>query len=268
MTIGAIVIAKNEADMIANCIETLRWCDEVVVIDNGSEDKTVEIAERLGAKVFQFRGNFADLRNEGLKRCKSDWLFYVDADERVTPALAKDIKKVALDDVQTSFSVKRSNILYGHVFEHGGWDADWVFRLFKREALKEWAGEVHEHAVAEGATGQLKSLLVHLTHRDVVSSLLKTANWTPIEAKLLYQAPVPKIKLRTILRKTLMEIFRRAILKGGYRDGLAGWVEALTQGMNRMLVYMQVWELQQRPPLPERYQRYEESIAELWKHES
>lgn len=267
-TISAIVIAKNEADMLANCLETLKWCDEVIVVDHDSLDTTPEIAKRLGARVVHANGSFAEIRNEGLRLCKSDWVLYIDADERVIPDLAKEIRRVLAEPQHTAYSVSRSNVLYGHVMTHGGWERDRVVRLFQRDKLKQWAGEIHEHAEVEGSTGALETQLLHLTHRNIVQGLLKTADWTPLEAKLLFEAQVKPVTLGTLLRKGLMEVFRRAITRGGYRDGLAGWIEALVQGMNRMLVYMQVWELQQHPTLPDRYQKYEETVAELWKRQA
>lgn len=267
-TLTAIVIAKNEAEMLANCLESLKWCDEVLVVDHDSTDTTPEIAKRLGARVIHASGSFADIRNEGLRLCKSDWVLYIDADERVIPDLAKEVRQVLTQPQHAAYSVSRSNVLYGHVMKHGGWEHDRVVRLFERAKLKNWAGEIHEHAEIEGSTGELQTQLLHLTHRNIVQGLLKTAEWTPLEAKLLFEANTPPVKLSTLLRKGLMEVFRRAITKKGYQDGLAGWVEALVQGMNRMLVYMQLWELQQHPNLSERYQKYEETVVELWKRQS
>lgn len=267
-TISAIVIAQNEAEMIANCLETLKWCDEVIVVDNESTDHTAEIADRWGARVVEGKGSFADLRNQGLHKCKADWLLYIDADERVIPSLAKEIRGVVLDTTHDALSVNRSNVLYGHVLEHGGWNQDRVVRLFRREKLLKWEGEVHEHAVIEGTTGELKTQLLHLTHRNIVDGLIKSAHWTPIEARLLFEAGIPKVKASTIIRKGVMEVWRRIVVKQGYKDGGAGWVEALVQGMNRMLVYMQVWELQQKPSLPERYQKFETQVSHLWKQTS
>jgi len=267
-TITAIVIAKNEAKMLANCLETLQWCDDVLVVDHDSSDTTPEIAKRMGARTIQATGSFADIRNEGLRLCKSDWVLYIDADERVIPDLAKEIRSIVTLMTHAAYQLKRSNIMYGHILNHGGWEQDAVVRLFKREALEMWAGEIHEHAVVSGTTGQLDTQLLHLTHRSIVQGLLKTAEWTPLEAKLLHQANIPPVNFFTILRKGGLEIFRRAILKQGYKDGLVGWVESLVQGMNRMLVYLQVWELQQKPSLPERYQKYEVTVAELWKRQT
>lgn len=268
-SIAAIIIAKNEEEMIANCIETVRWCDEVLVVNNDSSDATVGIAHRAGVKVITATGTFAELRNEGLSKCTTDWVFYIDADERVTPALATEIKAIIQSDSPlTSYLIGRQNMLYGSHLQHGGWENDQVVRLFKRTDLKTWAGSVHEHAEVSGEQGLLHESLVHLTHRSVISGLEKTIEWTPIEAELLFAAHTAPVTLMTLLRKGFMEVWRRAIVKQGYKDGLVGWIEALVQGMNRMLVYMQVWEKQQKPSLPERYQQYEKAIHQLWKQES
>lgn len=264
-TISAIVIARNEADMISNCLETLKWCDEVVVVDNQSSDHTGEIAQHWGARVIEGQGDFATLRNLGLQKCKADWLLYIDADERVIPTLAKEIRAAMVDSTHSALSVSRSNVLYGHLLVHGGWNQDRVVRLFRREKLLKWSGAVHEHAEVEGTSGELKTQLLHLTHRNVIDGLIKSSHWTPIEAQLLFESGIPKVKATTIMRKGVMEVWRRIVVKRGYQDGVAGWVEALVQGINRMLVYMQVWELQQKPSLPERYQKFETQVSHLWK---
>ncbi len=265
-TLSAVVIAKNEEAMIANCLDTLRWCDEILVINNDSTDATVEIARQGGARVITAVGTFAELRTEALKHAKTDWLLYIDADERVTPTLAQEIKIVLETADHAAYAINRTNVLYGQHLQHGGWEDDWVVRLFDRTKLKHWAGDVHEHAVVEGSEGKLQEKLIHFTHRSIVSGLLKTAEWTPIEAQLLAaSSKTPKITLGLILRKTLMETFRRGIQRQGYKDGLVGWIETLVQAMNRMLVYMQVWELQQKPSLPDKYHQYERSLVELWK---
>lgn len=265
-TLSVIIIAKNEAEMIANCIETLRWCDDIIVINNDSSDATVGIAHRLGARVHTVSGGFVQLRNQGAQGAKTDWILYIDADERVTPALAAEIKATIAKAEHQAYSVKRENVLYGHLMKHGGWEKDHVVRLFKRSALKTWEGDIHEHAEISGSTGQLEHPLVHLTHRSVIAGLEKTIEWTPIEARLLAQAGAKPVTIWTLLRKGLMELIRRGLLKKGYRDGQAGWVEAMVQAANRVLVYAQVWELQQKPSLRDRYQSYEQAISRLWQH--
>ncbi len=265
-SITAIIIAKNEAEMIANCIETVRWCDAILVIDNGSQDETAQLAENLGCRVIKFETeSFSELRNKALGYVKTDWIFYLDADERVIPALSQEILVHAETNSGTAFQMNRKNILYGYEFNYGGWQKDMVTRVFKTNAFVGWTGKVHESPQYKGELVVLHNSLLHLTHRNTALNLQKSAEWTPIEAELLAQTITKPITLITIIRKGVMEVVRRAIFKQGYKDGLVGWIEALVQGMNRALVYIQVWEKQQLPSISSRYTQKEIEIAKDWK---
>lgn len=266
--ITAIIIAKNEEKMIAACLHTLEWCQEVLVIDNGSVDKTVEVAEKLGAKVVYFKHqSFARVRNEALKHAKNDWVVYIDADERVSPTLAREISTHIEMGTAEVFSIRRSNFFYGEEVSYGGTQNDIVTRVFHKSALDSWFGDIHESPQYRGQTFLLNTSLIHFTHRDTISGLLKTAQWTPIEADLLADAKIQTITFKTILRKGVMEFFRRALKQQGYKDGDVGLIEALIQGINRALVYIQVWERQQKPSIGKKYEKKEREVAELWKAE-
>ncbi len=264
----AVVIAKNEAEMIGHCLDTLWWCSEVIVLDSGSNDETAKIAEKAGARVISFaHQSMAKLRNEALKQVKTEWVFYVDADERVTPTLAKEIMVQLETEKPTALMMRRQNIHYGQILRYGGWQNDQVIRVFALEHLQGWTGKVHESPQFDGRAVELHAPLVHLTHRNTLSGLKKTIAWTPIEAELLYEADAPPVKFLTIIRKGLMEFFRRVLLRRGYKDGQVGWIESLVQGINRMLVYIQLWENQQNPPLTTKYDHIEAQIVRMWQDE-
>jgi glycosyltransferase involved in cell wall biosynthesis len=265
LNITGIIIAKNEAEMIANCIDTLRWCDEVLVVDSGSTDATPEIAKTTGARVVVLKsGNFAELREFGLKHVKTDWVIYLDADERITPRLYQEIAVNIETNNADVLQMKRENICYGSTFHHGGWENDLVTRVFKKSALKGWTGIIHESPEFKGEVKLLFTSLIHLTHRSTQANLKKSADWTILEAKLLAESGVPPVTLRTLLRKGTMEFFRRAFMKQGRKDGMPGLIEALVQGMNRVMVYIQVWEIQQNPSIAEKYLKIEKDIAAQW----
>jgi glycosyltransferase involved in cell wall biosynthesis len=264
----AIIIAKNEAKMIAACLETLLFCEKIIVLDTGSSDRTVAIAESYGAKVVHFaHDSFAKLREKAASLVETDWLFYVDADERVTPALAKEILLYIEQNKAPVMALYRRNVCYGHHFRYGNWENDQVTRVFHRDHLLTWTGEIHESPVFKGEVVTLQHQLIHLTHRNTADNLAKSAEWTIKEARGLAAAATAKVGFWTIIRKGVMEFYRRALKHQGYKDGLAGLVEALVQAMNRMMVYIQVWELQQKPSLEKRYEREEQEIRRLWHKE-
>lgn len=269
VSVTAVIIAKNEAEMIANCIETVRWCQEVLVVNNGSDDDTAQIAEAAGARVVAIKtDSFAQLRTQALKYIKTNWVFYLDADERVTPTLAREMQVHIETGSGQALELNRQNIYYGTEFQHGGWQPDYVTRVFEVSSLKEWQGDIHESPVYQGTASTLHTPLVHLSHRNTRDGLLKTLDWTPIEAQLLYEANAPAVTFSTLVRKGVMEFVRRAYLKQGRKDGLEGLIEAVVQAINRVLVYIQLWEKQRTPSLADTYQLLEEQIASEWRAEA
>jgi glycosyltransferase involved in cell wall biosynthesis len=268
VTISAIIIARNEEAMIADCIASLQFCDEIIVVDSGSSDNTADLAFREGAKIVQASGGtFKDWRGAGLEAATGDWVLYIDADERVTPKLAREIAETIEFTSYSSFLLRRNNIHFGKWLQHGGWEKDMIVRLFKRSELERWEGDVHEHAIVKGITAQLKEPLVHLTHRNIKDGLVKSYTWTDTEARLLYEAHVKPVTVSTLLRKTIAEFVRRLVIKQGWKDGIEGWIESMQQAMNRFLVYERLWELQQRPSLEEKYSKVEKEIARMWEHQ-
>lgn len=264
----ALIIAKNEDKMLQACLETLSFCQKVIIVDNGSTDKTASIAEDYNCKVVSFANeSFAKLREKAHSMAETDWLFYIDADERVTPALAKEILlHIEKNDCQ-AMTIRRQNVCYGQKFAFGNWQNDLVTRVFRRTNLESWQGDIHESPIYHGKNINLQHELIHLTHRNTQDNLRKSADWTIKEAVLIANATVKNITLLTILRKGIMEFYRRAIKFQGYKDGMAGIIEALVQGINRMIVYIQVWELQQKPSIKSRYEKEEQEIKNLWQRE-
>lgn len=263
--VTAVIIARNEEDMIANCLETLRWADQTLVVDTGSRDRTKDIAKKFGATVIDATGhNFAQWRNEAAKKVETPWIFYVDADERVTPSLAKAIAGRVVRTDYDAYTIPRNNIHYGKWMQYGGWDNDQLLRLFRKDKLKSWSGQVHETAQILGRIGQIDEPLVHLTHRNLYGGLRKSIDWTAIEAELLFEANHPRVSPWRLIKVVLFDFINRLLFKRAWKDGQEGLVEAMIQSMNRFLVYTRLWEMQQQPPLEKRYDRIEKQIQNLW----
>lgn len=266
----AIIIAKNEAEMLPNCLACLEWCDAILLIDNGSTDETVKIAEKFGAKVVHFKHtSFDKLRTDALKFVSTPWVMYIDADERISPELAKSIS-VHLETTTlptNAMAFKRQNYFYGQEMKWGGWEEDSVTRIFRVQTLDKWQGKVHESPLFSGLVIHLPVPLVHFSHRNTADGLEKSMVWTKVEAQLLFESEVKPVTVLTILRKAIMEFVRRGFLFGGWKDGTPGMIEAIIQGINKALIYIQIWELQRKPSLAETYVELDRSIQDEWKAE-
>ncbi|MEK7517953.1 MAG: glycosyltransferase family 2 protein, partial [Patescibacteria group bacterium] len=158
--ISAVVIAKNEENMIADCLDSLSFCDETVVVDNGSDDRTVEIAKKMGAKAFTLEtSDFSKLRNFGLEKAKKEWILYVDADERVSEGLKNEITHLINDSDRfeklNAYFLKRQNFYLGSSKKNEWPYIEKVERLFKKKFIKGWRGELHESPVINGEVGEL-----------------------------------------------------------------------------------------------------------------
>ncbi len=266
-SITCAILAHNEEKNIGYCIDTLSWCDKILVIDNNSSDKTATIAlEKQAEVIYANFKSFAKARNFIKSKIKTDWVFFIDADERVTPQLAREIIFRIEQGKYKVFSIKRQNVNYGRFFKYTGYDKDIVTRIFYKKSLKKWVGDIHESPIFEGEDFLLSTPLIHFSHRNFIQGLEKSIKWTPIEAKLFINKKIKKVGFFTILRKGIMEFLRRAIFYKGYKDKTEGLIEALVQGMNRMFVYIQIWEMQQKPSLESRYKKFEQDIVKQWKN--
>jgi len=145
-----------------------------------------------------------------------------------------------------AYAIPRRNFLLGKELHWGGWYPDYVERLFQRDKLKYWRGEVHEEAIFKGELGHLKEPMIHIQPDSIEPMLEKTIGWSEIEAKLLYEAAHPPVVWWRILRMGATTLFNRLIKKQGFRDGTEGWIMSIYQAFHTMIVYVQLWEKQQK----------------------
>ncbi|MDP3940882.1 MAG: glycosyltransferase family 2 protein [bacterium] len=242
-TITAVIIAKDEEEMIGGCLSSLKFCDEILLIDGRSTDKTREIAHSHGAKIIQYpSGDFSKSRNQALLHATGDWLLYVDADERVTKELVVSIKsKLSLPHPHKAYRIKRKNFY----FKKYEWPAiERLERLFQRESIKEWYGELHETAVIEGDVGDADGFLLHFSHRDLSSMLDKTLLWSTVEAKNRFSAHHPQMTWWRFPRVMLTAFFRSFIGERGWQVGTAGLIESIYQSYSAFVTYAKLWEMQ------------------------
>jgi glycosyltransferase involved in cell wall biosynthesis len=264
--LSTIIITHNCAEFLPGCLKSVAWADEIVVVDKRSTDDTVQIAQKFGAKVAKFEGEaFDEWRNFSLKQAKHEWVLYVDHDERVTKSL-KDIIKIVIDPSSGSskhaaYKIPRANYWWGRKFTACGADDDYVTRLFKKDKLVEWFGKIHESAKVDGTTGTIDAPLIHFTHRDLISGLKKSYNWTHMEAELFFEANHPPVTWWRLGKVTLAEFCKRYFKQKGFTHGTEGFIESAVQAWNRFMVYEQLWELQQKPGLRQRYHKLDEELT-------
>lgn len=245
MKISGIVLVKDEEELISECLESLSWADEIIVIDNGISGKVFEIAKNKGAKIFKSsKGNFSDRRNLGAKKAQGEWLFYLDVDERVTPLLKKEIEGAIKGGSYSAYAIPRRNIFLGHEMRWGGWWPDYVLRLIRKDALIAWEGSLHEQPRIKGEVGKLKNPLTHFSHRSLAEMVEKTNEWSEIEAKLLYESHHPKMAWWRFISVAAREFWYRGIAKLGFLDGVVGVIEIIYQMFSRMITYAKLWEMQ------------------------
>lgn len=242
--ISAIVIAKNEEEMIRECLESITFCDEIILVDNYSTDRTVNIAKHLSAKIIQDSSDdYSYLRNLGLSHSKYPWVFYIDADERVSKDLAKEIKSVLSQENGVSgYKILRKNYYLG---DHGWPYIEKLERLFKKSSLIKWQGVLHETPLYNGDLGQLKNFLLHFTHRDLASMVEKTNNWSSTEAGLRLKVRHPNVTWWRFPRVMFGAFYNSYITQKGWKIGTPGLVESIYQAFSIFITYAKLWEMQQ-----------------------
>jgi hypothetical protein len=246
-TLIASILTKNEAKHIGDCIRSVQWADQVVVEDTTSIDRTVEIARHMGATVLNNPFiNFASARNTALAHAQqldADWIFFIDADERVTPALKSEILSVIKQDEPSGWWVPRYNVMWGHTMRGGGWYPDYQLRLMRVEAARyDPAREVHEIVQLNGAAAYLKEHLVHYNYDSLAQFRHKQSRYIGFEAKILKEKGV-RAKPWTYVTMPLREFRRRYVTLGGYQDGWVGLQVCSLMSWYMFLTYRQLRQL-------------------------
>ena len=243
--ISALILTKNEEDLISDAINQLDFVDEIIVLDQSSQDKTVERARKFTDKIARTTSeDFAKHRNLLASHAKGEWLLYVDCDERLTESLAREIQDATKNLKFSAYYTPRQNFLLGKWQKHGGWWPDYVPRLIKRKSLIAWQGKVHESPKIEGEFGYFKNPLVHLTARSMSQILEKSIKWAKIEAQLYHKSTNPKVTIARITKGAIWEFISRYFLKLGFLDGTIGAISAIYQSLHRAMIFTYLWELQ------------------------
>ena len=249
--ISAVLIVKNEEFSIADCLESLSWADEIVIIDSGSTDSTLDIARRFTDKIFiedQWQG-YGIQRQRAQARATGDWILMIDADERVTSELREEIQAVVQDnDENKVFAISRLSHCFGRFIRHGGWYPEYHTRLYPRAKGCYGSDHVHERLhYNHGMTKvKLKGLLLHYTYRDLEHYLIKSAHYAAAWAAQRHANGQHSSLLQGTLHG-LWCFIRMYILRAGFLDGRQGFLLATLSAHSTFVKYADLWVRQQHP---------------------
>jgi glycosyltransferase involved in cell wall biosynthesis len=245
-TVSAIVVCYNEEDNIGRCLESLVWCDEIVVVDSFSTDRTVEICGRYTDRIIQREwAGYRDQKAFAHSQATKDWVLLVDSDELVTPKLRDEIKEalVAHGEGFAGFSLPRVVFYLRRWWWRGGWYPDYDVRLFRRDRATWGGSDPHEKILVDGKVRRLRNPLHHFSYRDIEDHVQRINRFTSISSRELANEQ-KRWRLGDALLRPAFRFFRSYVLKRGFLEGFAGFYVAVTAAVYVFLKYAKLWELE------------------------
>jgi glycosyltransferase involved in cell wall biosynthesis len=221
MDISVVIITHNEEENIEECLKSVRWADEIIVVDSGSTDRTVDLARENGAKVlFRKFDDFSAQKNFALDSANSEWILSIDADERINTALAEEIKSVPFDRGREGYFIPRKNIIFGREMKYGGHQNDKHLRLFRKDSGR-FISPIHESVRVEGSIGILKNTIVHYSTFSEREYMGKLEQYTDMEADLMFSS-YKRVYRHYIFTRPIAIFAKRYFFQKGFLDGWNG----------------------------------------------
>lgn len=244
LTLSVIIITKNESAHIGGCLQSVAWADEIIVLDSGSSDDTVNICRAYTDKVYStdWQG-FGIQKQRALNKATGDWVLSIDADEIVTPELKADIIQAMKTTDINGFEIPRLSNYCGRQMRHGGWFPDYVLRLFRRQFGQFTNHVVHERIIVQGNIARLNSPFLHDAFVDFEEVLHKVNTYSSLGATLLYEKGV-RSSLPKAIMKGLWTFIRTYFLKAAFLDGEQGLMLAISNAEGAYYKYVKLWALQ------------------------
>ena len=245
MKLAVIILTHNEVRHIEACIESASFADEILVIDDDSTDRTAEIARAAGARVIShpLAGDFAGQRNFALMQTDADWVFYVDADERVNPETEAALRRVMAENARAAYEIKRINVAFGQEMHYGAHRPDYPRRFLPRDAVR-WEGLVHERTVSNLPVRRLKGSLLHYTYTDWDQYFQKMNQYATLMAKRRL-AEGERPSFLKILFDPPFAFFRSYVIQRGFLDGRLGFILGIFHGFYTMMKYVKLYYLEE-----------------------
>jgi glycosyltransferase involved in cell wall biosynthesis len=244
LPVTAFVVTFNEARNIADCLGSVSWCDEIVVVDSGSADDTVALARRFTDRVVvkPWEGHVKQ-RGYAMSLARNDWVFLIDADERVTPELRASIAAVLASprDGVAGYRVARRTYHLGRWIAHGGWYPDRKLRLFRKSAGRITGQDPHERVEVDGGTADLEGDLLHYTYRNLSHQLRTIDFFSDVEAENFRKAGARPRLWRMLLHPPL-KFLETYVVKRGFLDGMPGFIISAATAFYVFMKYAKLWE--------------------------
>jgi glycosyltransferase involved in cell wall biosynthesis len=241
--ISVIIITRNEEENIEPALKSVEWADEIIVVDSGSEDKTIDITIKYTNRIYkkEWQG-FVEQKKYALGLASYEWVLSIDADERVSPELKEEIMKKQPENFD-GFNVRRRNYFFNREITTCGWDKDYQLRLFKKSKVDLKERLVHEGFEVYGKVGKLENVIIHNTFSSLHNYFRKVNDYTTLQAEEMYKAK-KKVTALMIWGHTFSAFFRYYISLKGFRDGMHGLIISFINSVSTLLTYTKIWERQ------------------------
>lgn len=244
--LSVIVITKNEAANIAKCLESVSWTDEIIVLDSGSSDETVEICKKFTPHVFEtdWQG-FGVQKQRALEKATGDWVLSIDADEIISPELRTEIENAISQNQFDAFLLPRLSSYCGKFIKHGGWYPDYILRFFRREVGYFTDDVIHERVIAEGKIGKLTAPILHESYKELSEVLEKVNSYSTLQAQKL-AARGAKSSLSKAIFRALWKFIQTYFIKAAFLDGRHGLMLAISSAESVYYKYLKLLESQNK----------------------
>ena len=242
--LSVAIITYNEEEEIKDCLESVKWADEIVVVDSFSTDKTLDICRQYTNKVFQHEwSGYSNQKNYAINVTTNPWILILDADERVSERLTKEIKEILDKDLGVDgYYIPRKSYFLGRWIRYGGWYPDYSIRLFRKDKGRFEQREVHESVRINGKTAKLKNHLEHYTYRNLSEYIQRMERYSTLAAMEMV-GEGRRSGPRNILFRPILTFFRMYILKQGFREGIYGLLISVLYSYYTFLKYAKLWEM-------------------------
>jgi glycosyltransferase involved in cell wall biosynthesis len=243
--ISAVVIAKNEEANISDCLQSVSWADEIILVDAESVDDTVKLAKNFTSNVFIHKWEgYAKQKEFAFSKVANEWILNIDADERVSQGLKEEILNLKENDID-GYYLRRENYFLKKHIKSCGWDNDYQLRLVRKSKTKLTNRLVHEGAIVDGKTARLNNRLIHYTFTSIEKTVAKINNYSSLRAQELANTNKQTGGF-VIISHGFAAFFKFYFMLRGFKDGVHGLIISLFHSITTSLVYMKLWEIRRK----------------------